>query len=126
MLLSSPMTTSDVMPPIVIPAIYSKNESSASCLFPSIFFMTNRTITLSDFQAISFKADNNKYSKSYTFKMKENTVRKIRLEFEIPHNHSEVSLLIIPEAEFQLETKNLRGEFGILESCFKTSHEEKA
>lgn len=39
--------------------------------------------------------------------MNENTVRKIKLEFEIPHNHSELSLLIIPEAEFQLETKNL-------------------
>ncbi|AXF89999.1 hypothetical protein NSQ93_10655 [Bacillus sp. FSL W8-0445] len=64
-------------------------------------------IILSDFQAIPFKADNKKYSESYTFEMNENTVRKIKLEFEIPHNHSELSLLIIPEAEFQLETKNL-------------------
>ncbi|MGW8893437.1 hypothetical protein ACWGMM_17470 [Bacillus subtilis] len=64
-------------------------------------------VILSDFQTIPFKADNKKRSDSYTFTMKKNTVKKIQLEFEIPPNHRELSLLIIPEAEFQLETENI-------------------
>lgn len=39
--------------------------------------------------------------------MNKNTVKKIQLEFESPPNHRELSLLIIPEAEFQLETENI-------------------
>ncbi|WP_431818808.1 hypothetical protein [Bacillus pumilus] len=34
-------------------------------------------------------------------------MKKIQLEFESPPNHRELSLLIIPEAEFQLETENI-------------------
>ncbi|MBU8855271.1 hypothetical protein [Bacillus sp. FJAT-26377] len=64
-------------------------------------------VILSDFQTIPFKADNKKRSNSYTFTMNKNTVKKIQLEFESPPNHRELSLLIIPEAEFQLETENI-------------------
>lgn len=64
-------------------------------------------VILSDFQTIPFKPDNKKRSDSYTFTMNKNTVKKIQLEFECPPNHRELSLLIIPEAEFQLETENI-------------------
>ncbi|MED1122464.1 hypothetical protein [Bacillus atrophaeus] len=73
-------------------------------------------IILSDFKTIPFKADNGQFTKSYSFKMNENTVKKIKLEFEMPPNNNEISFVIIPEPNFQLNTENLDVASGLQEN----------